>query len=68
MDAADDEERRLLWQALERLPGDYRQVIQLRYQEGRTFEEIGPLMGRSANAARLLWLRAVECVKHEFGQ
>ncbi|HEY7424041.1 MAG TPA: sigma-70 family RNA polymerase sigma factor [Gemmataceae bacterium] len=65
MDAVDGEERRLLQRALERLPSDYRHVILMRYQEGRTFEEIGPLMGRSANAVRLLWLRAVERVKHE---
>jgi RNA polymerase sigma-70 factor (ECF subfamily) len=62
---AADEELRLLQQALERLPDDYRRVVHLRYQEGRTFEEIGPLMGRTANAVRLLWLRAVERVKQE---
>ena len=32
----------------------------LRYQEGRSFEEIAGLMGRSPNAARKLWARAVE--------
>lgn len=62
---AADEELGLLRQALERLPDDYRRVVHLRYQEGRTFEEIGPLMGRTANAVRMLWLRAVERVKHE---
>jgi RNA polymerase sigma-70 factor (ECF subfamily) len=63
-DAVAEEELDLLRQALEQLTGDYRSIMQLRYQEGRTFEEIGSLMGRSANAVRLLWLRAVERVKH----
>jgi RNA polymerase sigma-70 factor, ECF subfamily len=54
-------------QALQRLPDDYRQVLVLRYEEGRTFTEIGHLMGRSGNAIRKLWLRAVERVQHELG-
>jgi RNA polymerase sigma-70 factor (ECF subfamily) len=53
--------------ALERLPDDYRQVLVLRYQEDRTFAEIGELMGRSGNAIRKLWLRAVERIQQELG-
>lgn len=49
--------------AIAALPDDYRLVLQLRYQEGLTFEAIGPRMGRTANAVRLLWLRAVERIK-----
>src|SRR5262245_32188049 len=49
-----------LERALAQLPEDYRQVILLRYQEERSFEEIGEMMGRSPNAARKLWLRAVQ--------
>jgi RNA polymerase sigma-70 factor (ECF subfamily) len=64
---AADEELGLLHQALDRLPPDYRRVVHLRYREGRSFEEIGLRMGRTANAARLLWLRAVERVKQELG-
>jgi RNA polymerase sigma-70 factor (ECF subfamily) len=52
-------------QALERLPEDYRRVIVLRNQERRSFEEIGPLMERSAEAARRLWSRAVERLQRE---
>lgn len=63
--AVADEELSALERALARLPEDYRRVVHLRYREGRTFEEIGPLLGRSANAVRLLWLRAVERIKHE---
>jgi RNA polymerase sigma-70 factor (ECF subfamily) len=63
--ASADEQLQRLHRALERLPADYRRVVHLRYLEGQTFEQIGPLMGRSANAVRLLWLRAVERVKHD---
>ena len=52
-------------QALDKLPPDYRQVVLLRYREERSFEEIGRLMGRTANAARKLWLRAVERLKRD---
>jgi RNA polymerase sigma-70 factor, ECF subfamily len=51
--------------AVERLPDDYRRVIVLRYQEERSFEEIGDLLGLTANAARKLLLRAVERVQRE---
>jgi RNA polymerase sigma-70 factor (ECF subfamily) len=57
-----------LQHALEHLPEDYRRVISLRYQEGRSFEEIGRLMQRTPNAVRLLWLRAIERVKLELGR
>jgi RNA polymerase sigma-70 factor (ECF subfamily) len=59
------EQAQRLQQALERLPHDYRRVITLRYVEQCQFEEIGRLMQRTPNAARLLWLRAIERIKHE---
>jgi RNA polymerase sigma-70 factor (ECF subfamily) len=59
------EQAQRLRQALERLPDDYRRVITLRYVEQHSFDEIGRLMRRTANAARLLWLRAIEHVKHQ---
>jgi RNA polymerase sigma-70 factor, ECF subfamily len=55
-------------QALERLPDDYRRVLLLRYQEGQSFEEIGRALGRTANAVRKLWLRAVERLRDEGAQ
>jgi RNA polymerase sigma-70 factor, ECF subfamily len=61
---ADEEQIEQLQLAIEQLPDDYRCVLDLRYQEGLTFEAIGPRMGRTANAVRLLWLRAVERIKH----
>ncbi|VTU01799.1 rna polymerase sigma-e factor : RNA polymerase sigma-E factor OS=Rhodopirellula baltica SH28 GN=RBSH_00310 PE=4 SV=1: Sigma70_r2: Sigma70_r4_2 [Gemmataceae bacterium] len=45
--------------AVAALPAEYQRVLRLRYEEGRPFEEIGRLMGRSTNAVTLLWFRAV---------
>lgn len=42
------------------LPDDYRDVIVLRHIEGLTFEAVGQQMERSAGAARMLWLRAIQ--------
>ena len=56
-----------LARAMERLPPDYRQVITLRHEQQLTFEEIGQQMQRTANAARMLWLRAIECLQKEMG-
>jgi RNA polymerase sigma-70 factor (ECF subfamily) len=65
--AATDEQAELLRRAMDRLPEDYRRVLKLRYQEGRSFEEIAGLIGRSPNAARKLWARAVEALETELG-
>jgi RNA polymerase sigma-70 factor (ECF subfamily) len=61
-----DEQSQRLRAAIARLPDDYRQVMTLRYSEGLAFDEVGRrLGGRSADAARMLWGRAVERLKHE---
>jgi RNA polymerase sigma factor (sigma-70 family) len=49
-----------------RLPEDHRRVVQLRYQEQRSFEEIGRLMDRSADAVRKLWARAMDRLRQEW--
>jgi RNA polymerase sigma-70 factor (ECF subfamily) len=54
-----------LERALGRLPEDYREVLLLRYQGDLSFEEIGRRLGRSANAARKLWLRALRKLEQE---
>jgi RNA polymerase sigma-70 factor (ECF subfamily) len=59
------ERQEVLLRALDRLPEDYRRVMLLRYQKEMTFEEIGRQMHRSADAARMLWARALERLKHE---
>ena len=65
--AAAGERAELVRRAVDRLPEDYRRVLTLRYHEGRSFEEIARLMGRSPNAARKLWARAVEALEAELG-
>jgi RNA polymerase sigma-70 factor (ECF subfamily) len=59
------EELEALESVLARLPDDYRQVIALRYQDQMPFEEIGRLMGRSADAVRKLWWRALGRLQDE---
>jgi RNA polymerase sigma-70 factor, ECF subfamily len=52
--------------ALERLPEDYRRIITLRYDENMSFERIGQEMGRSPEAARKVWSRAMDCLRDEW--
>ncbi len=52
--------------AILRLRDDYRCVIQLRYDDNLTFEQIGQKMGRSPEAARKLWARAMDCLREEW--
>jgi RNA polymerase sigma-70 factor (ECF subfamily) len=61
------EQAEALQRALQRLPGTYRRVIELRFREGCGFDEIGRLLDRSADAARKLWFRAVERLAREVG-
>src|SRR5262249_2559194 len=49
-----------LRRALGRLPEDYRQAGEWHSYERLTFEEIGRRLGRSEEAARKLWARAIE--------
>lgn len=49
-----------LERALERLPEDYQLVILLRYFEDLSFEDIGRVMDRSANAVQKLFARAID--------
>jgi RNA polymerase sigma-70 factor (ECF subfamily) len=53
--------------ALETLPEDYRQVINWRYQEELSFADIASRMGRSENAVRKLWFRAIERLETVLG-
>jgi RNA polymerase sigma-70 factor (ECF subfamily) len=64
--AIEREQAESLHFALQRLPDDYRRVIVYRYLEGRSFEEIGQLMQRSADAARKLWSRAMDELRQEW--
>jgi RNA polymerase sigma-70 factor (ECF subfamily) len=53
--------------ALERLPDEQRRVIVLRNQQHLSFEAIGAKIGKTADAARKLWARAVERLQQELG-
>jgi RNA polymerase sigma-70 factor (ECF subfamily) len=59
------EQSRTLQIVLERLPEDYREIIKLRYYQNLPFDAIGQVMGRSANAVCLLWLRTIQRLKLE---
>ena len=58
--AAARERDAALLRALERLPEEYRQVVHWRSYGRLPFDEVGRRMGRSAEAARKLWVRAIE--------
>ena len=45
-----------------RLPEDYKRVIRLRNWEDLGFDEIAVRMGRSREAIRKLWSRAIQCL------
>jgi RNA polymerase sigma-70 factor (ECF subfamily) len=51
--------------AIERLPPDYRTAIQMRSFEKRPFAELAAALGRSSEAARRLWFRAIVKLRTE---
>jgi RNA polymerase sigma-70 factor (ECF subfamily) len=63
--AAANEAAARLEAAMARLPQEYRQILELRHREQCSFREIGERLGRSTNAARMLWVRAVERLREE---
>lgn len=54
--------------AMQRLPADYRAVLRLRLQEGRSSEEVARLMARSGAAVRQLQHRALVALRREFAR
>ena len=58
--AVANENREELQRALAKLSSTDQQVIQWRNYELQSFEEIGKRLGRSAEAARKVWARAIE--------
>src|SRR5262245_55441405 len=60
-----EEQATQLQSAISNLPGPYRQVIRLRFEEGRSFAEIARLMRKpSEDAARKLWERAMRTLRN----
>jgi RNA polymerase sigma-70 factor (ECF subfamily) len=60
-----NEEAEALVAALDRLPDEYRRAVVLRSWQQLPFAEVGKRLGRSGEAARKLWARAVERLRHE---
>ncbi len=59
------EQQQRLKESLSRLPDRMQQVIRLRSREHIAFAEIGERLGRSAGAARKLWVRAIARLQRE---
>jgi len=51
-----------------RLSDDYRQVILWRQVENLAFEEMAQRLGRSIDAVRKLWWRALQSLQKELGE
>jgi RNA polymerase sigma-70 factor (ECF subfamily) len=67
-EAIRNEEARLVGRALKRLPEAQRNVLVWRHWEGATFAEMGRRLGRSEDAARMLYGRAMERLQEEIGR
>lgn len=61
------EEAAMINTLLSRLPPDYRRVLELRYWHGMSFVAMAPQLGRSPEAVRKLWYRALERLHGELG-
>jgi RNA polymerase sigma-70 factor (ECF subfamily) len=57
----------LLADALERLPGSYREVLILHHLEEMTFPEVAQHMGRTADSVEKLWARALARLRRALG-
>jgi RNA polymerase sigma-70 factor (ECF subfamily) len=53
--------------ALERLPPAYREIVLMRSQQRQSFSDIGKLIGKSSDAARMLWQRAIHRLQRDLG-
>jgi RNA polymerase sigma-70 factor (ECF subfamily) len=57
----------LLADTLEKLPGDYREVLILRHMEDLSFPEVARRMGRTLHSVKNLWVRALARVRDLLG-
>jgi RNA polymerase sigma-70 factor (ECF subfamily) len=65
--AARQEQGTWLAQGLERLPADYREVLVLHHLEECDFPEVARRMGRSVEAVKKLWARALARLRRSLG-
>lgn len=63
--AEQGEQAEAVRRAIDRLPEQYRQVIVWAQWEQLSFAEIGQRLGRSADAARMLWSRALDRLEQQ---
>ncbi len=63
-----EEESQALRSALDNLPDDYRQVIELRNWQKLSFADIATQMNRSENAVTKLWFRALVKLEQQLGE
>ena len=61
------ERRAMLFQLVERLPDVQRQVIEMRFVDGRSIREIAAALDRSDGAVKQLQLRALENLRRSMG-
>ncbi len=54
------ERRRQLEGALDRLPPDYREVVRCRGYDEQPFQDIARRLGRTSEAVRRVWIRAID--------
>jgi RNA polymerase sigma-70 factor, ECF subfamily len=57
-----------LERALSRLPERYRQTVSWRHQEQVSWDEIGRRLGCTADAARKVWARAIQHLRHDLAE
>jgi RNA polymerase sigma-70 factor (ECF subfamily) len=67
-DFAEAEHRASLFRMVEKLPAEQRRVIAMRFVEGKTAEEIGKEIKKSAGAVRQLQFRALENLRARIGK
>jgi len=67
VDAMGIEQAERVRRSIQNLPEDYQQVILGRYEEELSFAQIADRMGRTENAVRKLWFRAIERLEQELG-
>lgn len=57
-----------LLEAIDRLPGEHRELLQLRHFDGLSHGEIAARTGRSEAAVRQLWVRALRQLRGQLGE
>jgi RNA polymerase sigma-70 factor (ECF subfamily) len=67
-EAARREQALVLADALERLPGHYREIILLREFQDLSFPEVGQRMGRTVDSVKHLWTRALTQLRTLLGE